>query len=146
MLTPYNIGRNVVKKRRENLTEEEKSVLKKLVKSLREEAAKNRRISMSSLFEDLKEGLEEAIAYEKGCGAGRVKTYMILPVKEYSGKEIRDIRTKAGMTQSVFASYMGVSIKTVEAWEGGRTHPTGPVFRLLDILSKSEEMEYIVAK
>lgn len=103
-------------------------------------------ISMSSLFEDLKEGLEEAIAYEKGYGAGRVKTYMILPVKEYSGKEIRDIRTKAGMTQSVFASYMGVSIKTVEAWEGGRTHPTGPVFRLLDILSKSEEMEYIVAK
>ena len=101
---------------------------------------------MSSLFEDLKEGLEEAIAYEKGCGAGRVKTYMILPVKEYSGKEIRDIRTKAGMTQSVFASYMGVSIKTVEAWECGRTHPTGPVFRLLDILSKSEEMEYIVAK
>ena len=59
---------------------------------------------MSSLFEDLKEGLEEAIAYEKGYGAGRVKTYMILPVKEYSGKEIRDIRTKAGMTQSVFAS------------------------------------------
>ena len=48
---------------------------------------------MSSLFEDLKEGLEEAIAYEKGYGAGRVKTYMILPVKEYSGKEIRDIRT-----------------------------------------------------
>ena len=36
-------------------------------------------------------------------------------VKEYSGKEIRDIRTKAGMTQSVFASYMGGSIKTVEA-------------------------------
>ena len=67
-------------------------------------------------------------------------------LKEYSGKEIRDIRTKAGMTQSVFASYMGVSIKTVEAWEGGRTHPTGPVFRLLDILSKNEEMEYIVAK
>lgn len=120
MLTPYNI----VEKRRENLTEEEKSALKKLVKSLR----------------------EEAIAYEKGYGAGRVKTYMILPVKEYSGKEIRDIRTKAVMTQSVFASYMGVSIKTVEAWEGGRTHPTGPVFRLLDILSKSEEMEYIIAK
>mgnify|MGYP000811941141 CR=1 FL=1 len=33
---------------------------------------------MSSLFEDLKEGLEEAIAYEKGYGAGRVKTYICL--------------------------------------------------------------------
>ena len=54
-------------------------------------------ISMSSLFEDLKEGLEEAIAYEKGYGAGSVKKYMILPVKEYSGKEIRDIRTKADL-------------------------------------------------
>lgn len=74
-------------------------------------------ISMSSLFEDLKEGLEEAIAYEKGYGAGRVKTYMILPVKEYSGKEIRDIRTKAGMTQSVFASYMGVQLKQ---WKHGK--------------------------
>lgn len=71
---------------------------------------------------------------------------MILPVNEYSNKEIREIRMKAGMTQSVFASYMGVSKKTVEAWECGRTHPTGPVFRLLDILASGEGIEYIVAK
>ena len=101
---------------------------------------------MNSLFDDLKQGLEEAIDYEKGIGKAKEKTYMILPVKEYSGKEIRKIRMDAGMTQSVFAAYMGVSVKTVEAWEGGRTHPTGPVFRLLEILSKKEEMEYIVAK
>ena len=71
---------------------------------------------------------------------------MIMPVKEYNNKEIREIRIKAGMTQSVFASYMGVSKKTVEAWECGRTHPTGPVFRLLDILAAEEEVEYIVMK
>lgn len=101
---------------------------------------------MNSLFDDLKEGLEEAISYEKGTGKANKKTYMILPVEEYDGKKIRAIRMKAGMTQNVFASYMGVSVKTVEAWEGGRTHPTGPVFRLLDILNKSEDMEYIVEK
>ncbi len=101
---------------------------------------------MSSLFDDLREGLEEAISYEKGTGKAKTKTYMILPVNEYSNKEIREIRMKAGMTQSVFASYMGVSKKTVEAWECGRTHPTGPVFRLLDILASGEGMEYIVAK
>ena len=33
-----------------------------------------------------------------------------------------------------------------DTWEGGRTHPTGPVFRLLDILSAGEDVEYIVAK
>lgn len=101
---------------------------------------------MSSLFDELKEGLEEAISYEKGIGKANMKTYIILPVKEYTAKEIRQIRIKAGMTQAVFASYMGVSKKTVEAWEGGRTHPTGPVFRLLDILSKNQEVNYIVKK
>lgn len=101
---------------------------------------------MSSLFDDLKEGLEEAIAYEKGLGPAEKRTYTILPVKKYSDKEIREVRMKAGMTQTVFASYMGVSKKTVEAWECGRTHPTGPAYRLLDVLTASENTEYIVAE
>lgn len=103
---------------------------------------------MSTLFDDLKQGLEEAIAYEKGQGAACVKTYMIAPLKEYSCSEIREIRMKSGMTQSVFASYMGVSKKTVEAWEGGRSHPTGPAFRLLNILASSdpENTEYVIMK
>lgn len=103
---------------------------------------------MSSLFDDLKQGLEEAIDYEKGVGEANEKTYTILPIREYSNKEIRELRMKAGMTQSVFASYMGVSPKTVEAWERGSSHPTGPVFRLLDILA-SKELEitkFVVSK
>ena len=101
---------------------------------------------MSSLFDDLKQGLEEAVAYEKGNGKAGVKTYMIMPIKRYSNKEIRDIRMRAGMTQSVFASYMGVSKKTIEAWECGRTHPTGPAFRLLDILANDDlnETDFVV--
>ena len=103
---------------------------------------------MSSLFDDLKQGLEEAIEYEKGNGKARVKTYMIMPIKKYSSKEIREIRMKTGMTQSVFASYMGVSKKRVEAWECGRTHPTGPVFRLLDILATEDlnGTDFVVVK
>ena len=101
---------------------------------------------MNSLFKDLKKGLEEAIEYEKGSLKAKEKTYMILPIKEYSSKQIRNVRMSAGMTQSVFASYMGVSIKTVEAWEGGRSHPTGPAFRLLDILSSNADTNYIVTR
>jgi len=48
----------------------------------------------------------------------------------------------------VFAYYMGVSQKTVEAWESGRTHPTGPVFRLLYLLDNDDlgNMDYIIVK
>ena len=62
---------------------------------------------MGSLFDDLKQGLEEAIEYEKGQGKARVKTYMIMPVKEYSYTEIREIRMRAGMTQGVFCILYG---------------------------------------
>ena len=91
---------------------------------------------MSSLFDDLREGLQQAIDYEKGIGEAKKTTYVIDPVRKYNKDEIRQVRVNAGMTQAVFANYLGVSVKTVEAWERGRTHPTGPAYRLMSILSE----------
>lgn len=93
---------------------------------------------MTSLFEDLKQGLQEAIDFANGKGPAKVTKYIIDPVKELSHEEIKAVRTNAHMTQSVFASYMGVSVKTVEAWERGRIHPTGPALRLMSILSANK--------
>ena len=94
---------------------------------------------MSALFDDLKEGLQEAIDYERGKGSAKRTTYVIDPVKKYSNVDIKKIRNRAGMTQAVFADYLGVSPKTIEAWELGRTHPTGPANRLLDILAQNKQ-------
>ena len=80
---------------------------------------------MSELFDDLVTGLNEAIECEQGKGKARTHTFIIEPVKRYNKSEIKAIRTHAGMTQAVFANYMGVSSKTVEAWEKGTNHPTG---------------------
>ena len=96
---------------------------------------------MSKLFDDLKNGLEEAIEIEKGKKTGKSTTFIFEPVKKYTNTEIKAIRNKAGMTQAAFASYLGVSQKTVEAWELGRTHPTGPAFRLISILDEGKEKE-----
>ena len=96
---------------------------------------------MSSLFDDLREGLQEAIDYERGTGKAKRTVFMITPVNKYSNEQIKSIRNKSGMTQAVFANYMGVSKKTVEAWELGRTHPTGPACRLLDILDQGKETD-----
>ena len=100
---------------------------------------------MGSLFSDLEQGLLEAIEFERGNRKAKTTTLMIEPVKKYSNEDIKRIRNEAGMTQAVFAKYMGVSPKTVEAWELGRTHPTGPAYRLIDILSegKQENLSFI---
>ncbi len=47
----------------------------------------------------------------------------ITPLEEFTPDEIIKIRTETGLTQVLFAPYMGVSSKTVEAWEAGVNHP-----------------------
>ena len=93
---------------------------------------------MSLLFEDLQEGLTQAIDYAKGDGTAKVVTYKIEPVTALDKDQIREVRKNAQMTQSVFADYLGVSVKTVEAWECGRTHPTGPAYRMMSFLKNNQ--------
>lgn len=90
---------------------------------------------MATLFDDLKQGLEEAIELNSSL---KKKCFVIEPYKKYSNKQIRNIRMKSNMTQTVFANFMGVSNKTVEAWERGTIHPTGPSCRLLKILDEGK--------
>ena len=92
-----------------------------------------------SIFDDIKTGLNQAIEYEKGNLKAKTTTLIIEPVEKFKPEEIKLIRKSTGLTQKMFANYMGVSKKTVEAWECGRTHPTGPAFRLLDILNEGKE-------
>lgn len=90
-----------------------------------------------SVFEQIKTGLEEAIAYEQGTLAAKTTTLTVQPVSHYDAEEIRDIRLRTGLTQAAFAAFMGVSVKTVEAWEAGRNQPIGSACRLL-YLTKSD--------
>lgn len=46
------------------------------------------------------------------------------------------------MTQKILAEYMGVSAKTVEAWETGTSHPSGSACRLLSILDAGTPTEF----
>ena len=84
-----------------------------------------------SVFKQIKTGLEEAIAYERGALETKVTKLTVEPVAHYDPAEIKSIRQNTGFTQAVFAQYMGVSVKTVEAWEAGRNHPEGAACRLL---------------
>ena len=48
--------------------------------------------------------------------------------------EVKAIREKTGLSQTRFAMLIGVSKRTLENWEQGRRHPTGPTKALLKIL------------
>lgn len=89
-----------------------------------------------SVFDKIKGGLEEAIAYERGTLEAKTTKITIAPVGTYGASEIKQIRASTGMTQVVFAKYMGVSTKTVEAWESGRNHPVGSACRLLALTKR----------
>ena len=86
-----------------------------------------------SLFDDIKTGLGQAIDYEKGNLKAKTTTISLSvePIEFFKPEEIRSIRLETGMTQNLFAKYMGVSVKTVEAWAAGRNHPEGAACRLL---------------
>ena len=86
------------------------------------------------MFDKIKVGLEEAVAYEQGKLPAKTRKLTVQPLSRYEAADIRDIRLKAGMTQTVFAEFMGVSVKTVEAWESGKNHPIGSACRLLSLM------------
>ncbi len=44
-----------------------------------------------------------------------------------------------GLSQSVFAKLVGVSVKTLQNWEQGRRQPSGPAAVLLTVLVSDPE-------
>ena len=95
----------------------------------------------NKIFNSLLTGLNEAINYEKDKLTQKVRTVVISiePVPHYKAKQIKSIRDKLNLTQVMFAKVLGVSIKTVEAWESGRNIPNGPAQRMLGLLFNEED-------
>lgn len=94
---------------------------------------------MSNLGNEIKKGLKEAIADAKQRNLKRNYVY-IEPIKQFSSKEIRQIRKDIGLTQKLFAGYLGVSTKTIEAWEEGINRPSGVASRILTMIEKDNKI------
>lgn len=85
---------------------------------------------MGRLFDKLKAGLEDAIAFEQGDHTrGRV-------VPPPPQPDVRAIRERLGLTQDRFATRFGFTVATVRQWEQGRRKPSGPARVLLLVLQK----------
>jgi putative transcriptional regulator len=58
------------------------------------------------------------------------------PVPDYSADDIRTIRERNRVSQSVFAAYLNVGKTTVSQWEQGQKHPRGTSLKLLSLIDR----------
>ena len=56
--------------------------------------------------------------------------------------DVRAIRQKIRMSQEEFARHFGVNKRTVQDWEQGRRHPSGPARALLVVIDREPEAVY----
>ncbi len=84
------------------------------------------------LFERLKQGLEEGLAHAQGELTLRT---VEIPEKPpaIDAKTITALRSRASMSQSVFAGMLNVSTKTLQSWEQGTRKPSDASQRLIQI-------------
>ena len=94
---------------------------------------------MSRAYDSIMTGLAEAVEDVKEKKLPR-RIVTVMPVKEYRAEEVKAIRNRTGLSQKLFAGYMGVSDKTVEAWESGKNHPSGAASRILNMMEMDEEL------
>ena len=87
---------------------------------------------MSAAFENIKLGLQEAIAHAKG-DAGGVRLHRPRVV------DVKALRAKVGMTQEQFAARFGFSIATLRHWERGDRSPHGPALVLLNVIEHNPQ-------
>ncbi len=93
-----------------------------------------------SIGELVIESLAQATEFVGGKdnGSTRKKVSIVAP-PDYSGSEVREIRMAMKYSQQAFSDLMGVSKKTVEAWESDRSTPIGPARRLISLIEKDAE-------
>ena len=88
------------------------------------------------LFFGIMEGLNEALAYEKGkASAETFARKQSLP-----NVNVLEVRTSLSMTQKAFANVLGVSCRTVEAWECGKSTPTPTAKKLIYLIQEDNSL------
>ncbi len=82
------------------------------------------------LFDELLESVKQATAIERG----EMKPSRLFAVNRKN--DVARVRARLGLSQSRFASLLGISAHTLKNWEQGRRQPTGPAKVLLRVAAQ----------
>ena len=119
-------------------------------------SARTSRRATRNIGDEIIEGLQQALAFERGQLDVRVvkrpisaRSATAAPAPDYKPDEIAEIRrNKLHLSQSVFARVFNVNPETAKSWEQGKAPPTGSAKRLLQIAESHPEvfLELVVLK
>lgn len=87
---------------------------------------------MGTLFDSIKQGLNEAIQHQTG-------EQLNAKVHTIEALDVKAIRSQTGLTQESFAARFGVSLGTLRHWERGDRQPHGPARVLLQVIARDPE-------
>lgn len=92
-----------------------------------------------NIYDDMRQSLTDAIAYERGDNVGLDLRVTEIPAqpKPMKPAEIRQIRESLNASQVIFAHFLCVSPKAVQSWEQGARAPQMTALRLLHIAKKA---------
>jgi putative transcriptional regulator len=107
-----------------------KTKTKRLVKAASRRVPKTRTTAGASIIK----GLEQAIAWSRGENDNVRVTLVYVP-----DVDVREVRTKMGLSQAQFATKFGFPPATLRNWEQGRARPDAPTRVLLAVIAKHPE-------
>ena len=90
-------------------------------------------MSNRDIGQEILDGIREIKAHKAGKKKLKIHT-----LSEPSPPRV--IREKLNLSQSAFASLMGVSKRTIQDWEQGRRKPQGPAKSLLRVAEQHPEV------
>ena len=97
-----------------------------------------------NVYEGIMQGLNEAIEFKKGKNSkARVRilsTVDPIQVAEYKPADVTKLRKDLNLSQKGLALVIGVSPRTVESWEAGKSIPSGVATRMLYLIEADNSL------
>lgn len=96
-------------------------------------------VTDNELFAELLQSTTGALEHAKGKRDLRTTVLPAAP-EPMSSTAVRRLRSRLNASQAIFASYLNVSTKLVQAWESDRRTPEGAALRLLRLAEQAPEL------
>lgn len=101
---------------------------------------------MSKFFNDLMESLTEVKEHLEGKRTLRTETLPRPEPLHITADEVKAIRARLNLSQSVFAKRLRTSVKTYQGWEQGKSTPNPQATILLRLVEQSPQVFEQIAR